>query len=157
AAQVLSRRDGAPDVHLSLVLKEGREEAQALNMVDVEVGEEDVDAAISMGEQVAKVTDTTAGVEDALGRGTFHEDTRGVTAVSHRFGPRRRQRPARPEERHQHDAEGKVREADCDGQSSAWRFSLAEDCPLHPALSTSLLFQLPEDRERPELAPGLSL
>ena len=58
-----TRRRGPPDGHAIVRVEQGREEEQALNVVEVQVGEQDVDV-LSAGAQVRwQVADPGAGVE----------------------------------------------------------------------------------------------
>src|SRR5262249_23663377 len=92
-------RARAPDHDLGLRLEGGREEDEALDVVEGEVGEEDVEAGGLRGEGEAEIADPGAGVEReqrAVGEGDA--DAGGVAAVADRVGPGGGDRAARAPE-----------------------------------------------------------
>ena len=93
------RRGRAPDHDLGLRPEGGGEEDQALDVVEVEVGEEDVQPGRLVAEAEAEAADAGAGVERqqrAVGEGDA--DAGGVAAVADRLRPRGGDRAARPPE-----------------------------------------------------------
>ena len=81
--------------------KQRREEHEALNVVEVEVGQEDVDAVRLGREREAEAADAGACVEHherAVGQRDRH--ARGVAPVAAGLPPRRRHRPASTPDRH---------------------------------------------------------
>ncbi len=92
-------RGRAPDHDLGLGAEGGGEEDQALDVVEVEVGEQDVQAGRLVGERQAEAADAGAGVERqhrAVGEGDA--DAGGVAAVADRLRPRGGDRAARAPE-----------------------------------------------------------
>src|SRR5437899_1017164 len=73
------------------------EEAEALHMVEMEVGETDVEQArIALGQPLAELANSGAGIEDQSGAvGELDLDTGGVAAVTDGRGSRRGQRSPR--------------------------------------------------------------
>ena len=92
-------RGRPPDHDLGLGAEGGGEEDEALDVVEVEVGEEDVQPGRLVGQGEAEAADPGAGVERqhrAVGEGDA--DAGGVAAVADRFRPRGRDRPPRSPE-----------------------------------------------------------
>ena len=93
------RRGRPPDHDLGLRPEAGGEEDQALDVVEVEVGEQDVQAGRLVGQGEAEVADAGAGVERqqrAVGEGDA--DAGGVAAVADRLRARGGDRAARAPE-----------------------------------------------------------
>src|SRR5689334_13332758 len=92
-------RGRPPDHDLGLGTEGGGEEDEALDVVEVEVGEEDVEAGRLVGQGEAEAADAGAGVERqhrAVSEGDA--DAGGVAAVADRFRPRGRDRAPRSPE-----------------------------------------------------------
>ena len=90
-----SGEDGPPDRDLRLGPEAGREEHQPLDVVEVQVGEQDVDPAAGV-EVEPEAADPGAGVEDQLlAAGQGHLHARGVAAVAVHVRPGGRDRAAR--------------------------------------------------------------
>ena len=90
------RRRGPPDRDLGLRSEAGCEEHQALDVVQVQVGEEDVDLGQPLGDADAEAADAGACVDDQ-GRAVrqLELDTGGIAAVAVHLGSRRGDRTAR--------------------------------------------------------------
>ncbi len=88
------RRAGAPDVDAHPVVPERREEPEALEVIEVEVGQEEVDAPGAAFEEVdAERADAGTGVQDERRPVVEkHLDARCVAAVGLRGGTGRRYR-----------------------------------------------------------------
>src|SRR5881394_127954 len=93
------RRGRAPDHDLGLRAKAGGEEDEALDVVEAEVGEQNMKAGRLVGQGEAEVADAGARIEcqqRAVGEGDA--DARGVTAVADRLWPWGGDRAARAPE-----------------------------------------------------------
>ena len=79
---------GPPDLDADAVIPERREEAEALEVVEVQVGQEEVDRAVCRVEEVeAKRADTGAGIQDERRVVVEqHLDAGRVAAVRHGVG-----------------------------------------------------------------------
>ena len=90
---------GPPDHDLGLRAEGGGEEGEAEDVVEVEVGEEDVQSCRLVAEREAEAADAAAGVERqqrAVGEGDA--DAGGVAAIADRLRPGGGDRAARPPE-----------------------------------------------------------
>ena len=98
AGEALGERLGVgwpPDDDLGVGHEEGCEEHQPLDVVEVEVGEEDVDAPCSAGEPEPEGADARAGVEhEQPPVRERHLEAGGIAAVAVRRGARRGNRAA---------------------------------------------------------------
>ena len=91
----LHRRRRAPDVDVDVLAEQRPEEPQPLQVVEVQVGEEEVDRRdLLVGHDHAEGSDPGAGVEHHHGAiRAAHLHARGVPAVAEVLGARRRERP----------------------------------------------------------------
>ena len=97
-AERMRGRGRTPDVHLAVRVPDGSEESHPLDVIEVEMGEKDVDAGRMVAlQRHPEVADAGPGVDHQ------HASIRGpdlqagrVAAVTNRLGARRGQRPAAP-------------------------------------------------------------
>ena len=105
-AQRAPGRGRAPDGEMDGRVEQWGEEHQPLDVVQVEVGQQDVHVAAAAGDRGAQLPDAGARIEDQLGpvgRGDSH--ARGVSPVAGRGGARHGDRSAHPPELHAQEAQ----------------------------------------------------
>ncbi len=89
-------RSRTPDHDLGLRPERGREEHQTLDVVEMQMGEQDVDRLLDTGQREPEVADARAGVKDQRAAvRQRHLDAGGVAAVPHRLRARSGDRPPR--------------------------------------------------------------
>jgi hypothetical protein len=89
-----------PDVHLDSLFVERTEESEPLEMIEVQMGEQDVDPPKRTRQRPREAAHPRPGVEDEDGAlGADDLDARGVSPVTSRLRPWRCQRAARAPER----------------------------------------------------------
>src|SRR5262249_50365124 len=114
---VTERRRGgrrSPELELPPCSPERGEEAEAFHMVEMEVGEADVEqAGIPLHEPLPELADPGARVEDQRRAvGELELDTGRVAAVADGRGSRRGERPPRTPDADDHDAAGSSQKID---------------------------------------------
>ena len=104
--QRASRRRRSPDVQLRLLVPDRAEEAEAFDVVDVQVREQEVDRLRAAAQGRAEPADAGARVEDEQRPVREAElDARRVAAVRHRVRSRCRERPAAAPDPREHYSE----------------------------------------------------
>src|SRR4029450_4531167 len=101
-AQAERRTGRPPDVHLHAGLVERRKKPEPLDVIHVQVGEQQIDAANPAREGGAESPYSRPGIEHQHVVLRAHLDARGVAAVASSFGSRASQRTARAPERDVH-------------------------------------------------------